>query len=99
MSPVSQDELIGRSTQSVFASINMLAWFPKVMNQHSWENHNVQNFVKSTGLHFDVIVTEDFFSESYLMFAHKHKAPVVAICRFTFNTCSTQNHTKIFKLI
>lgn len=72
--------MIKHSSQSVFHSINILATFPKMMNQHAWENANVQNFAKSTGLHFDVIVIEDFFSDSFLMFAHKHKAPVVAIC-------------------
>lgn len=72
--------MIKYSSQSVFKSIDLLASFPKMMNQYAWENANVQNFVKSTGLHFDVIVAEDFFLDSFLMFAHKHKAPIVAIC-------------------
>lgn len=60
----------------------MLAMFPKLINGYAWENANVQKFVKSSGLHFDVIVAEDFYSDSFLMFAHKHKAPIVTICMF-----------------
>lgn len=54
------------------------------MNKHAFETANVQKFIKSTGLHFDVIVAEDFFNDSFLMFAHKHKAPVVTICKNNF---------------
>lgn len=74
--------MIDQSSGSVFSGIDMLAMFPKLMNGYAWENINVQNFVKSTEYHFDVIVAEDFYSDSFLMFAHKHKAPIVTICMF-----------------
>lgn len=54
-------------------------------NKYNIENANVQEFIKRTDLHFDVIVSEEFYADSFLMFAHKHKAPVVSICKFYFN--------------
>lgn len=51
-------------------------------NTYSIENANVQKFIKSTGLHYDLIVAEEFFIDSFYMFAHKHKVPIVTICKF-----------------
>ena len=88
---VSQSDLFEQST-SVFGVINILATFPKFMNKHAWESFNVQSFINKTGLHFDVIVAEDFYSESFLMFAHKHKAPIVTICMFSIHQSLTQKN-------
>lgn len=79
---VSQEQFIEDSHNSVITNINILAMFPKLMNGYSWENENVQKFIRSTDHQFDVIVAEDFYSDSFLMFAHKHKAPIVTICPF-----------------
>lgn len=46
---------------------------------------NVQTFIKSTDHQFDVIINDEFMTESFLMFAHKHKAPVVTIGKFHFD--------------
>lgn len=79
--PVKQNELIETSSGSVLSSIMMLTMLPKMMNNYTLENANIQKFIKSTDYHFDVIVAEEFFADSLLMFAHKHKAPVVTICK------------------
>lgn len=63
---------------------------PKMMNEYVFENPNVQKFVKSTDLHFDVIVAEEFLSDSFLMFAHKFKAPIVTICKYS-NSLTVKN--------
>lgn len=82
---MNQDELIERSSGSVFRSIMILTMLPKMMNGYNLGNPNVQKFIKSTGLHFDVIVAEEFFADSFLMFSYKFKAPVVTICKFNFS--------------
>ena len=51
-----------------------------MMNTYIYENANVQKFLHSTNFQFDVIINEDFFGESFLMFAHKYKAPIITIC-------------------
>lgn len=70
------------SDSSVVTGIIMMTVFPKAMNEYMYENPNVQKFIKSTGYHFDVIVAEDFYSEGLFMLAHKHKAPIVTICKY-----------------
>lgn len=66
---------------TAFGGINDLAFLSRMFNPHAWENANVQKFIKSTGQHFDVIINEEFFGDSFLMFAHKFKAPIVTICK------------------
>lgn len=52
------------------------------MNQHAFENPNVQKLIHSTDLHYDVVINEEFFADSFLMFAHKFKAPIITICEY-----------------
>lgn len=80
-----QDELIEKSSGSVFGSLAFLPIFTKTINAYTFENPNVQKFIKSTGLHFDVIVAEEFYADSLLMLAFKHKAPIVTICKCYFS--------------
>lgn len=40
---------------------------------------NVQAFLKRTDQQFDLVVNEEFFHDSFLMFGHKFKAPIVTI--------------------
>lgn len=55
---------------------------PKMWNEYTFKNAHVQKFIKQTGLEFDVVVAEDFVSESVYYFAYKHNAPLVTICPF-----------------
>lgn len=66
---------------SPFTTINDMGTFTKIFNSHAFDSANVQKFIHSTGLHFDVIVNEEFFADSFLMFAHKFKAAIVTICK------------------
>lgn len=77
----SQSQLLDGFGGSAFATISMLAFFPKMTNEYNLQTEAVQKLIHSKDLHFDVIVMEDFFSESYLAFAHKFNAPVVKICK------------------
>lgn len=78
----SQNKMLDDFGGSAFATISMLAFFPKMTNEYNLQSEAVQKLIHSTDLQFDVIVMEDFFSESYLAFAHKFNAPVVKICPF-----------------
>lgn len=76
-----QSDLIEMASGSAFSSIMMMTVMPKIWNEYTFENENVQKFIKSTDSHFDVIVAEDFINEAIYMFAYKHKAPLVTICK------------------
>lgn len=77
-----QEKFVDMGKSSVFSNIYDMKVFPHIWNKYAFENANVQKFIKSTGFHFEVIVAEDFFGDSFLMFSHKFKAPVVTICPF-----------------
>lgn len=79
---MSQDKLLKDiGGGSPFGLINQMTSFPFMFNAYNLQNENVKKLIHSTGLHFDVIVNEDFFAESWLIFAHKFNAPVVSICK------------------
>lgn len=70
------------NTNSIFTSIDQLPDFVHKMNEYAFENANVQKLIHSTNLHFDVVINEEFFADSFLMFAHKFKAPVITMCEY-----------------
>lgn len=53
--------------------------FTNIWNLHNIESHASQKLINSTQ-HFDVMINEEFFGDSFLMFAHKFKVPIVTIC-------------------
>uniref|UniRef100_A0A182YRJ6 UDP-glycosyltransferases domain-containing protein n=1 Tax=Anopheles stephensi TaxID=30069 RepID=A0A182YRJ6_ANOST len=48
--------------------------------QYALENENVQQFIEHDDTDFDVIISEQFYQEAFLMFAHKYRAPIVTLC-------------------
>ncbi|XP_053673812.1 uncharacterized protein LOC128724073 [Anopheles nili] len=48
--------------------------------QYALENEHVQQFIEQDDTDFDVIISEQFYQEAFLMFAHKYRAPVVTLC-------------------
>lgn len=63
-----------------FSEIWKLATIPKASAEYALENANVQKFIHNDHSHFDIIINEEFFHDSFLMFGHKYKAPIVTIC-------------------
>lgn len=47
--------------------------------EHAFKDPNVVAFMNRSDLHFDVVVLEQFFHDSWLPFAHKFNAPIVTI--------------------
>lgn len=47
--------------------------------EHALNSKAVKDFIKNDNSKFDLILAEQFFQESMLMFAHKYKAPIVTI--------------------
>lgn len=79
---MSVDDLMSFGSSSALKMILMMNLFSKGMNEYTFDSPNVRKFIESTDYHFDVIVAEDFYAESLYMFAHKHNAPLVTICKF-----------------
>lgn len=47
--------------------------------EHAFRDKSVTEFIKRTDLHYDVVVLEQFFHDSWLPFAAKFDAPIVTI--------------------
>lgn len=54
-------------------------------SEHGLKNPNVQKFIAKNNDQFDVILAEQFFQESWLMFGHKYKAPIVTLSKYEKN--------------
>lgn len=46
---------------------------------HGLKDKKVQELIHRNDIHFDLIISEQFFQESWLMFSKKYKAPVITI--------------------
>lgn len=47
--------------------------------EHAFQDKNVAALIKRKNLHFDVVILEQFFHDSWLPFAKKFNAPIVTI--------------------
>ncbi|XP_031627056.1 UDP-glucuronosyltransferase 2B20-like [Contarinia nasturtii] len=76
----SQEKWLEMAGSSTFMRINSFNFLSKSWTTHAFSNLNVQKLIHSTGLHFDLIINEEWWADSFLMFAHKFKAPIITIC-------------------
>lgn len=55
--------------------------FMKAIADYALNNTNVKKFINRNDLQFDLVINEEIFLDSWLMFGHKFKAPIVTICK------------------
>lgn len=53
--------------------------------EYALQHPNIQRLLHATDKHYDLILTEQFFQDAFLMFAHKFQAPIVSICKRLFS--------------
>nr|QQJ43251.1 UDP-glycosyltransferase 1-GP [Mayetiola destructor] len=70
------------SDQNVFHSARQYVNVSIHSSEIGLQSENVQKIIHSTDLHFDLIIKEDFFHISWLMFGYKFDAPVITICTY-----------------
>lgn len=65
---------------------NLLMWWKVglMTSEHALQDAKVQELIKSKGKHFDLVIMEQFFHESFLMFAHKFNAPIITVGTFGY---------------
>lgn len=64
--------------------LSMVHSLSKLVNgsaHHALNNRNVQQFLHDDSQSFDLVINEEMFMDSFLMFAHKFKAPLMTICK------------------
>lgn len=66
-------------------TLTILPYFGYLSAGHAFADENVQNFMRRKDLHFDLVIHEEVLGhESFLIFGHRFKAPVVSICEYFF---------------
>jgi glucuronosyltransferase len=65
-------------------SFNGYDTFKHALEFSEWgfKNPKVQQFINRDDLRFDLVLAEFIFQDSWLMFAHKFKAPIVGISKY-----------------
>lgn len=67
------------------ANIQWIFMLGLTSSEHRLRDKNVQRFLHRDDLQFDIIISEQFFQESWLLFAHKFNAPILTICALILN--------------
>lgn len=57
---------------------------------HGLKDKKVQELIHRNDVHFDLIISEQFFQESWLMFSQKYKAPIITIGKENQSVCLTR---------
>lgn len=73
-------DAFGGSEESYFRKVVAYDILCTPSSEHGLNSSNVQEIIHSKKLQFDLVINEDMFHESWLMFAHKFHAPIVTIC-------------------
>uniref|UniRef100_A0A336LTZ6 CSON000634 protein n=1 Tax=Culicoides sonorensis TaxID=179676 RepID=A0A336LTZ6_CULSO len=77
---VSNDDVFETKYTSPFSSVKWLYTLGLDNSEYGLKNLNVQRLIQSENEHhFDLVISEQFYQETWLMFAHKFNAPIVTI--------------------
>lgn len=76
---MSQEQLFKISGESPISILFKLPGIRKFVAEYAFDSARVQQFLHRNDLHFDLVINEEFFQESFSMFAFKYKTPLVRI--------------------
>lgn len=82
------------SEMNSFLKVASYDWLCTPSSEHGLNVSNVQKIIHSKDLHFDLIINEDMFHESWLMFAHKFNAPIITICKLINDLMTSETKLK-----
>jgi glucuronosyltransferase len=68
-----------------FLAIKILWFLGLKTSEHALNCSKVQEFMHRRDLTFDLVISEQFYQESLLMFAHKYKTPIVTIGTLSYS--------------
>lgn len=79
-----QSKVFEAESGSVLSSLLFLPMLGKESAEHALNSTNVQKFLHDDRLSFDLVINEEFFMESFSMFAHRFNAPLLTICKYKY---------------
>lgn len=79
LSTVSKEFFFQLARFPAIMTATALPYLGKISSEHALNDSNVQEFIHRNDLYFDVVINEDTYHESWMMFGHKFKAPIVTL--------------------
>uniref|UniRef100_A0A182PLT1 Peptidase S1 domain-containing protein n=1 Tax=Anopheles epiroticus TaxID=199890 RepID=A0A182PLT1_9DIPT len=79
------EELFAASQTSDISKVDMYWEMGLNTSRYGLQSPNVRQFIERTDLSFDLVISEQFFQESWLVFAHKYSAPIVTISTYGYS--------------
>lgn len=79
---VSQKEAHNVTDENDFEKVRANDKYFTKSGDHGLSTPNVQKIINSEDLHFDLVINEEFYHESWLMFGYKFNAPIITICNY-----------------
>lgn len=80
-----QEDVFKWSSKSMFAVLALSIEFIRDSCKHSFENEQMQKFIKSENQYFDLVLIEDCWTDAFLIFGHKFNAPIALICNYFYS--------------
>lgn len=78
---VKDSDFFSMGKYPVLLIISLIPSFMKMAADYALNSTSVKEFINRNDLQFDLVINEEIFHESWLMFGHKFKAPIVTICK------------------
>ncbi|XP_031625276.1 UDP-glucuronosyltransferase 1-7-like [Contarinia nasturtii] len=76
----SMDNMFESSHDNDFHKLELFERVSTPSSDFGLKSASMQKMIHSNDLHFDLVIQQDYFHESWLMFAYKFDAPVITIC-------------------
>lgn len=85
-----QSRVFEAESSSVLSSLLFLPMIGKGSADHALNSSNVQKFLHDDSQSFDLVINEEFFMESFSMFAYRFNAPLLTICTYGYRLLGTR---------
>lgn len=76
---------------SLRTTTHMLTIIGISTSDYALKHPGVQQLIHSEDRQYDLILTEQFYQEAFLMLAHKFRTPIVSVCRYFAGIMLTKN--------
>lgn len=75
-------EIYNSKYSNDLTNVQLLSEVGAICGEYGLKDPKVRKLALSTGLHFDLVINEQFFQEAWLMFAYKFDVPIVTISTY-----------------
>lgn len=79
--PVTPEDVYKSTYNTDFSNVKLFASAGRLCSYYGLKDPKVQELIRSKNLDFDLVINEQMFQESWLMFGYKFNAPLITISK------------------